>query len=121
MLPEALKPLPAESVFLIEGLGQQMYGGLNWGDGLITDSSVIARSGLSDPNPFFQELLAKPYRRQVVVAVHVYPPAISKVWEVPQPACPIAALTLRICMQVQIVPLYGICQLPFARSVFTLT
>jgi hypothetical protein len=69
----------ADSVLLIEGLGQQAYGSLNWGDGLITDRDTIARSGLSDPNPFFQELLTKPYRRQVVAAVHVYPPAISKV------------------------------------------
>jgi hypothetical protein len=66
-------------VLLIEGLGQQAHGGLNWGDGLITDRDTIARGGLSDPNPFFQELLTKPYRRQVIAAVHVYPPAISKV------------------------------------------
>lgn len=44
----------AESVFLIEGLGQQTYGALNWGDGLITDRDTISRTGLSDPNPFFQ-------------------------------------------------------------------
>jgi hypothetical protein len=69
----------AASVLLIEGLGQQSYGSLNWGDGLITDHNTIARTGLSDPNPFFQELLRKPYRRQVIAAVHVYPPVISKV------------------------------------------
>ena len=66
-------------MLLIEGLGQQSYGSLNWGDGLITDRNTIARTGVSDPNPFFQELLTKPYRRQVVAAVHVYPPVISKV------------------------------------------
>ena len=66
-------------MLLIEGLGQQSYGSLNWGDGLITERNTIARTGVSDPNPFFQELLTKPYRRQVVAAVHVYPPVISKV------------------------------------------
>ncbi len=69
----------AASVLLIEGLGQQNYGNLNWGDGLITDAATIAQKKLSDPNPFFQQLLTKPYRKQVIVAVHVYPPSISKV------------------------------------------
>ena len=69
-------------MLLIEGLGQQSYGSLNWGDGLITDRDTIARTGVSDPNPFFQELLTKPYRRQVVAAVHVYPPVISKVMSI---------------------------------------
>lgn len=64
---------------MIEGLGQQNYGSLNWGDGLITDAVVIANKKLSDPNLFFQQLLKKPYRRQVIVGVHVYPPSISKV------------------------------------------
>lgn len=72
-------PAAAASVFIIEGLGQQSYGSLNWGDGLIIDPSIISQFGLSDPNPFFKELLTKPYRRQVVVGVHIYPPAISKV------------------------------------------
>lgn len=79
-LADVVLPLPnAASVFMIEGLGQQSYGGLNWGDGLITQQSVIQQYGLSDPKPFFQQLLASSYRRQVIVAVHVYPPAISKV------------------------------------------
>jgi hypothetical protein len=64
---------------MIEGLGQQNYGSLNWGDGLITDAAVIANKKLSDPNLFFQQLLKKPYRRQIIVGVHVYPPSISKV------------------------------------------
>ena len=44
----------AASILLIEGLGQQNYGNLNWGDGLITDSATIAAKGISDPNPFFK-------------------------------------------------------------------
>ena len=69
-------------MLLIEGLGQQSYGSLNWGDGLISDRNTIARTGVSDPNPFFRELLTKPYRRQVIAAVHVYPPVISKVYNI---------------------------------------
>jgi hypothetical protein len=69
----------AASIMMIEGLGQQNYGSLNWGDGLATDPTVIANKKLSDPNLFFQQLLKKPYRRQVIVGVHVYPPSISKV------------------------------------------
>lgn len=71
---------------MIEGLGQQNYGTLNWGDGLITDPAVIANKKLSDPNLFFQQLLKKPYRRQVIVGVHVYPPSISKVKGASTPA-----------------------------------
>ena len=52
-------------MFLIEGLGQQSYGAMNWGDGLITDPATISQFGLSDPNPFFRELLTRPYRGQV--------------------------------------------------------
>ena len=69
----------AASIFLIEGLGQQNYGNLNWGNGIITNEAVIQQKGLSDPNPFFQALLAKPYRRQVIAAVHVYGPTVSGV------------------------------------------
>ena len=69
----------AASIFLIEGLGQQNYGNLNWGNGIIIDETVIQQKGLSDPNPFFQTLLSKPYRRQVIAAVHVYGPTVSGV------------------------------------------
>lgn len=70
---------------MIEGLGQQNLGTLNWGDGLITDAATISNKKLSDPNPFFQQLLKKPYRRQVIAGVHVYPPSISKVAAVQSP------------------------------------
>lgn len=64
----------ADLLFLVEGTGQQ---GLakNWGDGLAADPALLG--GLSDPNPFFQALLTRPYLEQVVMAPHVYPPSIS--------------------------------------------
>ncbi len=79
----------AASIFLIEGLGQQNYGNLNWGNGIITDETIIQQKGLSDPNPFFQTLLSKPYRRQVIAAVHVYGPTVSGVRPPDVPACPL--------------------------------
>jgi hypothetical protein len=39
--------------------------GLNWGNGFITDYNIINSRGLSDPNPFFSQLVRKPYVGQV--------------------------------------------------------
>jgi hypothetical protein len=35
--------------------------GLNWGNGFVTDRELIDGRRLSDANPFFQELVRKPY------------------------------------------------------------
>jgi hypothetical protein len=69
----------ADLLFLVQGNGQP---GLakNWGDGLATDPVLVSGLGLSDPNPFFQALLQKPYLEQVVMAPHVYPPSVTKAW-----------------------------------------
>ncbi len=66
-----------KNLFLVEGTGQTNYK-LNWGDGFITDKSIIAEEGLSDPNNFFTQLATKPYQKQVVVSPHIYPPSVSK-------------------------------------------
>eukprot|EP00877_Chromochloris_zofingiensis_P000949 jgi/Chrzof1/10855/Cz05g14190.t1 len=68
---------PDDVLFMVEGAGQTNFG-LNWGNGFITDSSLISRYGLSDPNAFFQDLLSKPYVNRVVLTPHVYPPSITK-------------------------------------------
>ena len=62
-----------------QGCGQAQAGLVNnWGDGFITDPAVLAAApGASDPNPFFQSLMGKPYLNQVVIAPHVYPPSIT--------------------------------------------
>lgn len=62
-----------------------------WGDGFVTDNATIAADGLSDPNPFFTSLLAKPYLNNVVISPHYYPPSVSdqtngcacQVWPLP--------------------------------------
>ena len=77
-------PAAANTLFFIEGCGQTAFPGLNWGDGFVTDSSVISQYGLSDPNPFFQSLLQKPYLNQVGVAPHVYPPSVTYATQVTQ-------------------------------------
>ena len=64
------------TLFFIEGGGQLPYS-MCWGDGFVTNKSIIAANGLSDPNPFFQTLLTKPYLDNVVVSPHYYPPSIS--------------------------------------------
>ena len=63
----------------LQGCGQVQAGLVNnWGDGFVTDPAVLAAApGASDPNPFFQSLMGKPYLDQVVIAPHVYPPSIT--------------------------------------------
>ena len=48
-----------------------------WGDGFITDRQTIDSTGTSDPNPFFLQLITKPYVYNVVISPHYYPPSIS--------------------------------------------
>lgn len=68
-----LSPL---SLFWIEGCGQIPYA-MNWGDGFVVDDSIIKEHGITDPKPFFDAVLAKPYRDLVVLSPHYYPPSIS--------------------------------------------
>ncbi|BDA45059.1 hypothetical protein COCOBI_06-5390 [Coccomyxa sp. Obi] len=64
------------SLFWIEGCGQIPYA-MNWGDGFVVDDRIIKEYGISDPKPFFDAVLTKPYRDLVVLAPHYYPPSIS--------------------------------------------
>ena len=52
----------------LQGTGQKV-GGLvaNYGDGLATNPAILSASpiALSDPNPFFQQLMTRPYLDQV--------------------------------------------------------
>ena len=43
----------------------------------MTDASIIASTGISDPNAFFQQMLSKPYVDQLVAIPHVYGPSVS--------------------------------------------
>ena len=65
------------TLFFVQGSGQSWSGAMCWGDGFITERPKIAATGMSDPNPFFLQLLAKPYLYNVVISPHYYPPSIS--------------------------------------------
>ncbi|MBA3237641.1 MAG: cellulase family glycosylhydrolase [Parachlamydiaceae bacterium] len=73
---DALYNVDPNFLFFIEGAGQSGINA-NWGDGFATDENLIKQGGLSDPNPFFQALLHKPYVNQVVISPHVYPPSVT--------------------------------------------
>jgi hypothetical protein len=47
------------------------------GDGFVTDNGLIAEFGLTDPKPILNQIQAAPYRDQVVISPHYYPPSIS--------------------------------------------
>ncbi len=49
-----------------------------WGDGFVTDPVLIQRDNMSDPRPFFDDLLTRPYLNNVVISPHYYGPSISK-------------------------------------------
>jgi hypothetical protein len=59
-----LPAVPLQLLFHIQGCGQVNFG-ITWGNGFVTDSTLISRHALSDPNPFFKTLLTKPYRNRV--------------------------------------------------------
>ncbi|RYF08132.1 MAG: hypothetical protein EOO40_08025, partial [Deltaproteobacteria bacterium] len=73
---DAIQAVAPGTVFFTEGTGQ---GGLqaNWGDGFATDPRAVQSMGLSDASPFFKAVLSKGYAAQVVMAPHVYGPAVS--------------------------------------------
>ncbi len=52
----------ADFLFAVEGAAQGGIGA-NWGDGFATDPALIRATGISDPNPFFKQLMRKSYRR----------------------------------------------------------
>ena len=64
------------TLFFVEGCGQLGFS-MCWGDGFVTDPGVIAQYGLTDPKPFFNTVLTRPYANQVVISPHYYPPSIS--------------------------------------------
>lgn len=68
---------PNGVLFMFEGTGQNMFG-LNWGNGFVVDMRIIRERGISDPNPFFKQLLTRPYNTSAVMTPHIYPPSILK-------------------------------------------
>ena len=63
----SLRRCIAEFLFAVEGAAQGGIGA-NWGDGFATDPALIRATGISDPNPFFKQLMRKSYRRDICSA-----------------------------------------------------
>lgn len=57
----SIDTIPADSLYAIEGLGQTSLG-TNWGDGLATNPAYLSGTSASDPSPFFQQLMTKPFK-----------------------------------------------------------
>ena len=76
---EAACPLQISptTLFFIEGMAQSPIQ-MCWGDGFVTDAGLIAQYGLSDPRPFFDDLLQRPYLNNVVISPHYYGPSVSQ-------------------------------------------
>lgn len=75
---DALYPIGNRTAFfLVEGTGQTNYY-MNWGDGFVTNTTVINKFGLSDPTTFFKQVVWKPYVDRVIISPHVYGPSISQ-------------------------------------------
>ena len=75
---DAIHAVSPTTTFLVEGCGQTAFPGMNWGDGFVTDPSLISQYGLSDPRaPFFDPLLSKAYLNNVGISPHVYPPSVT--------------------------------------------
>lgn len=77
---DAIYAVSPTTVMLVEGstahTGQ--YTGINWGDGFATTSAYLQRTGYSDPRPFFDVLMTKPYLNNVALTPHMYPPSVTK-------------------------------------------
>lgn len=62
--------------FMVEGTAQGAYN-LNWGDGFVTNQSIIKSMGIEDASPFFEGVIRKPYRDNVIISPHMYGPTIA--------------------------------------------
>lgn len=88
----AIYAVSPTTLLIVEGTGQMNYRGLNWGDGFVTQPDLLSKYYLSNhPTSFFQQVLSKPYRDNVVISPHVYPPSVSHQDQYVSP--PPAALT----------------------------
>ncbi|KIZ06214.1 hypothetical protein MNEG_1745 [Monoraphidium neglectum] len=74
---------PGLPIFFVEGGGQGAYKGINWGNGFITNTTLIESMShdwttrITDANPFFKALMKRPYLDRVVISPHVYGPSVS--------------------------------------------
>lgn len=84
---DAIYDVSPETTIVIEGASAStgQYPGINWGDGFATTAAYLNLTGLTDPRPFFNTLLTKPYLNNVALGPHVYPPTITNSYVVSEP------------------------------------
>lgn len=58
--PISYNPI-AEAVYFVEGCGQGEFGA-NWGDGFVTDASLVKAGSSNDPNPFFTAVVGSKHK-----------------------------------------------------------
>ncbi|CAK0782947.1 hypothetical protein CVIRNUC_006142 [Coccomyxa viridis] len=76
---QAILRIDSSAIFMIEGTGQaNRFPGMAWGNGFVTNASLIRQYNLSDPTTFFDNLLEVPeLLRRTVIAPHVYGPNVT--------------------------------------------
>ncbi|KAK9811812.1 hypothetical protein WJX72_010558 [[Myrmecia] bisecta] len=74
---DVLHPICPDCLLMVEGTGQSPLG-LTWGTGLVIDDFWIQNKSLSDPRPFLDQLVTKPYVNQIVITPHIYCPSVTE-------------------------------------------
>ena len=79
MALQALLTIDDGAFFVLEGTGQAgSFPGMAWGSGFVTDTATLQQYNISDPIPFFENLMGLPelYTR-IVFSPHVYGPNVT--------------------------------------------
>ena len=76
---QAILRIDSSAIFMVEGTGQaNRFPGMAWGNGFVTNASLIQRYNLSDPTAFFDNLLEVPeLLNRTILAPHVYGPNVT--------------------------------------------
>ena len=86
----------------MQGAGQSSFV-TAWGDGFVTDPTILSANGLSDPRPFFDTLATKPYLDRVsptptASAGEAPPHCCDLEWMVSTSACEREDKVCRTCL-----------------------
>ena len=76
---QAILRIDSSAIFMLEGTGQaNRFPGMAWGNGFVTNASLIQQYNLSNPTAFFDNLLQVPeLLNRTILAPHVYSPNVT--------------------------------------------
>lgn len=76
---QAILKIDSSAIFMLEGTGQATrFPGMAWGNGFVTNASLIQQYNLSDPTAFFDNLLEVPeLLSRTIIAPHIYGPNVT--------------------------------------------